>query len=165
MGWRLTFWADTDDREPVKDWLDGLDPVKQAAAMRGLSNVLADLGPDVCQSEYGKPLGDGLYEFRLRHSAKEIISKYCPEVLDKLKLPPPDGSVLLRIFFHPHRDHLILLLGAYDKGRYPGDRRQQKEIALARKRLKTWKRQQGIERTQESDFRPGWVKYVNRLRK
>lgn len=165
MGWSLTFWADADDREPVKDWLDGLDPVNQAAAIRGLSCVLGDLGPDVCKSEYGKPLGDGLYEFRLRHSAKEIISRYCPEVLDKLKLPPPDGSVLLRVFFHPHGDQLILLLGGYDKGRYPGDGRQQREIALARKRLATWKREQGIGRTQESNFRPWWAKNVNQLRK
>lgn len=161
MGWELQFWESDTGREPVREWLDALDDVKQAAAVRGLSIVLADFGPDVCQSEYGKSLGGGLFEFRLRHSAKEIIAKHRPSLLEQIKLVPPDGSVLLRIFFHPHGDQVILLLGGYDKGRFTGSTRQQREIKAARKRLGEWERRQ--DKT-ANDFRPWWARYVNRLR-
>ncbi|HET6437383.1 MAG TPA: hypothetical protein VFG59_04940, partial [Anaeromyxobacter sp.] len=50
--------------------------------------------------------------------------------------------VLLRIFCHAHGHKLILLLGAYDKGEYTSPRRQDAESALARARLRDWRRRQ-----------------------
>lgn len=96
---------------------------------------------DVCESEYGKNLKGGLYEFRLRHDADEIIAKFAPG-----KRPDharDDGKILLRVFFHPHGSHSLLLLAGYDKSKDASDKRQDKEIELARKRLtqvKTGKR-------------------------
>jgi phage-related protein len=159
--WELQFYEDKSGREPVKAWLDGLDESKRAAAMRGLSIILAELGPDVCQSEYGKALGHGLTEFRLRHSAAEVISAHRPELLEKLALPQPDEPAILRVFFHAHADRLILLLGAYDKGSDPSDKRQQTEIALARKRLGEFRRREKAKRI-GSQFRLWWMRQVRK---
>lgn len=60
-----------------------------------------------------KPLGRGLFEFRIRE---------------------PD--ILLRLFFTYRRGRIVLLLAGYDKGEDPSSKRQQREIAIARKRLK-----------------------------
>lgn len=44
-------------------------------------------------------------------------------------------AVLLRLFFCTSGRKIILLLSGYDKAKNPGDRRQDKEIAKARKLL------------------------------
>jgi hypothetical protein len=36
----------------------------------------------------------------------------------------------------------VLLLGGYDKGRDPNDKRQEREIKRARKSLEDWRRQE-----------------------
>jgi len=130
MPWELEFFEDEAKDQPVRRFLDNLEAPKRAALIAALEHVLGSLGPDVCQSEYGKPLGEGLYEFRVRHSERTLLAKAgAPE--DKAA----DTPVLLRVFFHPYGDRIVLLLGAYDKGVDPSERRQQREIRLARKRL------------------------------
>ena len=81
--WELEFFRDADGREPVVTWLDNLDAVKREAAKRGLSIVLASQGPAVVGTEYGKNLGDGLFEFRLRIDAQVILQKHAPHLLAK----------------------------------------------------------------------------------
>jgi hypothetical protein len=54
----------------------------------------------------------------------------------------PKERILLRVFVHFHGSPVILLLGGYGKGRDPSDRRQQLEIAQARKNLAEWQRRQ-----------------------
>lgn len=78
--------------------------------------ILQQQGIGVCGTAFGRQLGGGLFEFRLRE--------------------PP---LLARIFCHAHGSRVILLLGAYDKGRDPSARRQNREIAVARSRLAEWK--------------------------
>ncbi|MGH3185209.1 MAG: hypothetical protein ACRDOE_25345, partial [Streptosporangiaceae bacterium] len=70
--WDVEFYADEQGREPCRQWADGLSPQKQAAFTAAVRLVLARRGPDVVETEYGKALGDGLYEFRVRWSAAEI---------------------------------------------------------------------------------------------
>ena len=88
----------------------------------------------MCDTEFGKSLGRGLYEFRLRHTRDELQAKTQPH------LGAAEGSdptrVLLRVFFAVYGDKIVLLLGGYDKGKDPSKRRQNTEIAEARKRLK-----------------------------
>jgi hypothetical protein len=43
------------------------------------------------------------------------------------------------VFVHFHGDRVVLLLGGYDKGRYPKSRRQQREIREARRLLAQFK--------------------------
>ena len=47
--------------------------------------------------------------------------------------------MLLRVFFHAYGERVVLLLGGYNKGKAPSERRQQREIATARKRLDGFK--------------------------
>jgi len=148
-------------REPVRDWLDGLTEHKRAAAMRALSIVLADQGIGVAQSEFGKAVGGGLYEFRIRHSAQEIVEKFRPGMIARLG-PFPDDAVLLRVFFHPHGDRLILLLAAYDKGADPSENRQQREIKIARKRLQAWRQANPVGVVSARSFRNWWITQVRR---
>jgi hypothetical protein len=49
------------------------------------------------------------------------------------------ADILLRVFFHPHGDKLLLLLGGYDKGRDPSAKRRQTEIKVAHQRLTAWR--------------------------
>jgi phage-related protein len=136
----LQFYGDGSGREPVRAWLDHLPQKKRAAVVAGLQQVLGRLGLEVCRTECGKHLGKGLAEFRLRHSEQVILGKFVgPEARERRG---SDESVLVRVFFHAHGDKLILLLGAYDKGRHPSARRQEKEIAAARKRLREWQARQ-----------------------
>jgi len=135
----LEFYDDpTTGRAPVYEWItNDLNPYQRRAIGTAMSLILQQFGKDVCEGEYGKNLGGGLYEFRLRHDADEIVAKFAPD-----KQPDNDedqGPVLLRVFFHPHGNRLLLLLAGYDKSKDASDKREDKEIALARKRLTEFK--------------------------
>jgi putative component of toxin-antitoxin plasmid stabilization module len=129
--WTVEFYADEEGREPMAKWLDDLSALKRDAVIAALTSVLARLGPDVCGSEWGKSLGQGLYEFRVRHTAEETAAMFAGGARGGKKQP----AILLRVFFHAHGQRIILLLGGYDKGRDPSERRQQREIKAARGRL------------------------------
>ncbi len=66
--WEMEFYEDENGNEPCKDFIEDLATPKKLAIQAALINILARQGPDVCETEFGKPLRDGLYEFRLRHS-------------------------------------------------------------------------------------------------
>ncbi|MFN0063746.1 MAG: hypothetical protein ACKVPX_14670 [Myxococcaceae bacterium] len=95
--------------------------------------ILQLLGIDVCGTEFGKQLGQGLFEFRLRQHVGDIRAGV-------RRLPPED--ILMRVFCHAHGNHVVLLLGGYDKGEDPSPKRQNKEIEEARTRLRRWKARQ-----------------------
>jgi phage-related protein len=135
--YEVEFYKDDSGKEPALEWMRGLSETKKRAIGVALHEILAYEGVGVCDSEYGKPLGDGLYEFRLRHTADEILAKKKRGFVKRL-IDRPE-KVVLRVFFHPHGDKMILLLGGFDKGRFP--KRQDTEIKAARKRLSEWKRQ------------------------
>ncbi|MEA3502890.1 MAG: hypothetical protein U9R47_08960 [Actinomycetota bacterium] len=135
----LVLYADASGREPVVGFLDKLEPHKRAAVVAGLNEILSRQGLDVCATEYGKNLGKGLAEFRLRHSYGEIVRRFPGAEATNGLDSGRDRRVLLRVFFHAYGDKAILLLGGYDKGRQPSRRKQDAEIARARKRLSDFK--------------------------
>ena len=93
-----------------------------------------------------KPLRDGLYEFRVRSTATEIVRIYS----EASHLPPKDTeTILLRVFVSFHGDRVVLLLDGYDKAADPSPKRQQREIAGARKLLAAWKAELARERKAE----------------
>ncbi|HUZ56809.1 MAG TPA: hypothetical protein VMU94_30340 [Streptosporangiaceae bacterium] len=139
-GWNIEFYAGNDGREPCREWADGLSPQKRAAFTAAVRLVLARRGLDVVETEYGKALGDGLYEFRVRWTASEIRHKV--EGLLSEDVGGAPEAIMLRVFFCTAGRRIILLLGGYDKARDPGDRRQQREIAKARKVLTTHRESQ-----------------------
>lgn len=88
--YHLEFYDDG-SRQPVRDWLEDLEqdePAKHDALMYGLSVILARQGTNVCGTEFGKSLGKGLYEFRLRHTRDELQAKTQPHLSAK----QPEGD-------------------------------------------------------------------------
>jgi hypothetical protein len=98
------------------------------------------MGLDTCATEYGKHLGKGLFEFRIRHDEAVIRGKAGEQVGEK------HANVLLRIFCHAYGDRIVVLLGGYDKGAAPSARRQSREIEKARDRLRSFQ----LRKTRES---------------
>jgi phage-related protein len=124
----IEFYEDKSGDQPVRRWLrDELTPRKRRALGYAMEEVLQHLGIGVCGTEFGKQLGGGLFEFRLRRNLTEILGGRGAE------------KILLRVFCHAHGKRLVLLLGGYDKGEDPAPKRQRAEIELARKRLADWK--------------------------
>lgn len=137
--WQIEFYETPDGRVPVEEWLESLSPSKRRAAAAGLEMILAVDGLAVCASPWGKHLGQGLFEFRLRHSAREIANIRGERPISPAgKMTAPE-TVVLRFFCHASGDRVLVLLGAYDKGRDPSPRRQRREIEQARKRLRDFK--------------------------
>lgn len=138
----IEFFEDDRGRSPVEKWMDGdLSDLELAALLSAFEHVLSHHGLNVCGSEWGKQLGEGLFEFRVRHTAEEIDAMFGGE-------PPRKGRdrILLRVFCHAYGDKVVLLLNGYDKGKDPSGRRQQREIRLARKRLEEFRQRQARQR-------------------
>ena len=102
-----------------------------------MQEVLAVNGISLASGAWLKPLGSGLYEFRIRHSASEIQAMY--KAANK-GLVGAAEAILLRVFVAFEGQRLIVLLGAYDKGKNDKQGFQQAQIQIARKRLRDWKR-------------------------
>ena len=133
----LEFYADPNGDQPVLRWLrEELTPTQRRAIGVAMAEILQVEGIGVCRGAYGKQLGDGLFEFRLRHDAGEILRSLGKPARDE----PRHERILLRVFCHAHGDRLILLLGGYDKGADPSAKRQQREITEARRRLSDYRR-------------------------
>jgi len=129
--YELEFYEDEDGDSPVLRWLrEELTPAKRRILGHAMNVVLQSLGVEVCGTEFGKQLGGGLFEFRLRRDLHESSSMGDAEV----------GKVLFRVFCHAHGNKLILLVGGYDKGAHPSARHQNAAIELARSRLRDWRR-------------------------
>lgn len=136
--YELEFFEDDNGVEHCRKFLEDLPPGKRLALEEALANILAREGIDVCKNEFGKQLGDGLAEFRLRHNELEVVRRYNPGLADQLHrkgMLHEDPDVLLRVFFHCYGNKLVLLLAGYDKGKDPSKRRQSKEIKQARRLL------------------------------
>jgi hypothetical protein len=131
----LEFFVDNDGKQLVRDWLRSLSLTKKQVLGQAMNAVLQELGIGVCDTQFGKQLGQGLFEFRLRQKVGEVDTGKGGK-----KLPPEE--ILLRVFCHAHGDHLVLLLGGYNKGEDPSKKRQNAEIEEARARLKRWKLRQ-----------------------
>jgi putative component of toxin-antitoxin plasmid stabilization module len=132
------FTAD-DGTVPFRRFIDDLTDAKFVALDAAIAHVLCVRGIDLVRTEWLKALGDGLHEFRVRHTGEEI-ARMMGE-----RTPTCHGRperILLRVFVHFHGAKVVLLLGGYDKGDDPKDRRQQREIAKARRLLAQFKARQ-----------------------
>ena len=134
----MPFEAD-DGTMPFEQFVDDLSDFKFVALDSAIDRVLSVRGIDLVRTEWLKALGEGLHEFRVRHDADEVARMFGGEA------PVVDGQpekVLLRVFVHFHGQKVVLLLGGYDKGDDPNERRQQREIAEARRLLAQFKERQ-----------------------
>ena len=137
--WNLEVFATDTGIEPFSAFVDELEDFEWAALDAALRAVLAVRGLHLVRTEWLKSLGQGLHEFRIRHDAGEIANMFegGPRAARG-----PRHVILLRVFVHFHGDRVILLLSGYDKGDDPSERRQQREIADARRHLTAWRQQE-----------------------
>lgn len=134
--WSVEFFEDDAGRRPVEAWLDGLTDQQFAAADAAITWVLAAHGIGLLNTKWLTHIDRGLYEFRIRHSASQIIGMYASAGEERPRGPDP---ILLRIFVTFHGKRVVLLLHGYDKGSDDSRRRQQSEIHEAKRRLKQWR--------------------------
>jgi hypothetical protein len=137
--WTLEVFVTDNGREPFTAFADNLSDTAFSALDAALSHVLAARGIGLASTEWLKPLGHGLHEFRIRHTAEEITHMFAGE--PPASVPRPGVSILLRVFVHFHGRRVALLLAGYDKQDDASKKRQEREIAVARKYLAAWRRQ------------------------
>jgi putative component of toxin-antitoxin plasmid stabilization module len=136
--WHAEVFAQDNGFEPYTHFIDELDDFQFTALDAAIENVLAVRGIDLVSTEWLKPLGQGLHEFRVRHTEDEILHMFgAGEIGASTK-----KKVLLRVFVHFHGARVVLLLSGYDKGDDPSDRRQEKAIARATQYLTEWRSQE-----------------------
>lgn len=128
-------WSVEYEGPTFETFLSSLPEYEQAVLIAALEHVLARYGPDICAGEWGRPLGGGLYEFRIRKSLKAILSAAGVEY----RKPGADRTVLLRVFCTFYGSRIVLLFHGYDKKKDPSARRQQKEIKKAATLLRKWR--------------------------
>lgn len=144
--WTLEPFEADDGSVPFQVFIEELSDFKFVALDTALERVLAARGLDLARTEWLKPLGEGLHEFRVRHDADEIAAMFGG---DAPRIASPEEKVLLRVFVHFYGAKVVLLLGGYDKGRDSNERRQQREIAAARKLLTQFKQRQRRDRPRQ----------------
>ena len=123
-------WAIEVTTEYERAVLHDLDAYQQEILDAAIRGVLAVEGHGVCRSSWGKPLGGGLYEFRIQKSSKKQVMRRVDPGYQPV--PGDDRTVTLRAMFTTRGRHLILLLTAYDKGGNPSRKQQQQVIGEAR---------------------------------
>lgn len=143
VAWTLQPFEADDGTTPFQRFIDELSDFKFVALDTALKRVLSVRGIELARTEWLKALGEGLHEFRVRHAAAEIAHMFGGEAADA---KGPAEKVFLRVFVHFYGDKVILLLGGYDKGDDPKERRQRREIADARRLLAQFKQRQRRER-------------------
>jgi len=62
----IEFYEDETGTKPCLEWIRNLDVCSRRVLGTALREILQQQGVAVCGSSYGKQLGDGLFEFRLR---------------------------------------------------------------------------------------------------
>lgn len=140
--WTVEVWDDErTGRCPFDVWFGKLDEYEQAVVDAVIENIVTPLGMDICDTEWGKPLGGGLYEVRIRRKLSTVRTWGSPASDAEAPSAAGERTVLLRLFVTFHGDHVVLLFQGYDKGKDPSERRQAKEIKTARKHLRAWSAQ------------------------
>ncbi|CUR54667.1 conserved hypothetical protein [metagenome] len=138
--WTAEFYEDDAGRRPVELWMDSLTLPEYAALRAAILRVLEVRGIELGSTPWLKALGDGLFEFRVRHDAPTIEALYGKTTQAEHSNPSHrQRKILLRLFVHFHGKRVILMLHGYDKGGNDSPRQQNKEIREARRRLTRWR--------------------------
>lgn len=136
--WKVEVWEDQYGQSPFTKWFEKLDDYDQAVVDAAIRAILEPMGMDIAGTEWGKALGGGLYEFRVRLSLSALVHR--GEAEAEGDYPAwKDRKVLLRIFCTFHGNKIVLLFQGYNKGKDPSLKRQQREIKKARKCLRAWR--------------------------
>jgi hypothetical protein len=138
--YRLEFYQDEHGEEPVRRWLkEELSRTQRLVVGTAMREVLEENGINVCATEFGSQLGDGLFEFRVQGTLHDFVEGAGAAAQARVA----DEKILIRVFCHAYGDKVILLLAGYDKLARSSKSHQNEQIKLARKRLAAWKLLQG----------------------
>lgn len=66
-----TWTVHYDEDGDFPKFFNSLKEHERAAVILTIENILTPLGINICQTEWGKALGQGLYEIRIRHTVKK----------------------------------------------------------------------------------------------
>ena len=136
----IEIYQDKNGSQPFLNWADRkLSDFQFAALNAAIDQVLAEQGLQLLGTAWLKSLGMNLFELRIRHSASQIVKDASPNS----KSGGERSKILLRVFVAFPSPYQVLILHGYDKASDDSRSRQQKEIAIARARLKKWKTQSG----------------------
>jgi phage-related protein len=156
--YEVGFYEEADGSSPVFRWItEELSPAQRRSVTAALEELVARMGPDIVRTDFGKNLGGGLIELRIRQSEEQLLKR-----MGKVpRAPHPEDAgedILLRVFFHPHGEKRALVLHGYDKGKSPAKRHQQRQIAIADKRLALFKQREKERARSEGRKKPSPAK-------
>ena len=138
----VEFFEDDKGESPVFQWItEELSPAQRRSVTAALEELVAYMGPDIVRTDFGKNIGGGVIELRVRQSEEQLLKRVgkTPREVH----PEDEGEdILLRVFFHPHGQKRALVLHGYDKGKTPSKRHQQQQIAIAERRLARFKQRE-----------------------
>ncbi|GMU04777.1 hypothetical protein ASNO1_10290 [Corallococcus caeni] len=138
----VEFYEEANGFSPVFQWMtEVLSPAQRRAVTAALEELVAPMGPDIVATEFGKNLGGGIIELRLRQGEEQLLRRVGKAPRDAH--PEDTGEeIFLRIFFHAHGQKRALVLHGYDKGRNAAKRYQQQQIGVAEARLARFKQRE-----------------------
>lgn len=114
MEWTVEMYSDVRGHCPIQGWFDSLSVAKFAPIDAAIRHQLTKQGIGLAGTAWLKPLKDGLYEFRVRSTAAEIVRMYAGAG----HVPPDDTeTILLRVFVAFHGNRVVLLLEATTRPR------------------------------------------------
>jgi putative component of toxin-antitoxin plasmid stabilization module len=136
--WEITYFVDSRGRCPFQEWfLRDLNRIQQIALRNAVKFFLVEIVSLGLKSPSIKSLGEGVYEFRISLSQKELL-RLLAEFPD---IPRVDVSkLLLRVFYTLGPNKKIVILSGYNKLANSHKRTQQVEIQKARKLRQAWQR-------------------------
>lgn len=136
MGTEHQWTSEYDDGGKFEKFFLKLQPYQQAVVQACIEQVLERLGQDICEGRWGTSLGGGLFEFRVDTTLRAVVGE---ELAEELGFGGDQPRVLVRLFCAFHGQKIIMLHHGYNKGKDPSEKRQEKEIKVARKLHKAWK--------------------------
>jgi hypothetical protein len=125
--WDVEFFVDDQGRQPVRAWLQALDPRARASAIAAVETLLMEIGPDICETDHGRLLDGGLFEFRvlLERGELHIFCHECEQRIVLLFAVASDG--VQPASMEPH------LAAAAENLRSFGLRREREELGKLRR--------------------------------
>jgi len=108
MNWTVNYFTDTMGQQPVKEWIDTLEMKLQLKIFRAFE-LLEDFNINL-KAPYVKPLGDKLYELRIK-----------------------DQKGIYRVIYFAHTGQEFIMLNGFMK---KTQKTPKKEIELAKTRMK-----------------------------
>lgn len=134
--WHIELLELPNGQIPYLTFRNSLNPYERELLDLCIEQILAQAGINVCDTNWGKALGAGLFEFRIHRSLNSLAHHLGIHLPSDLK---GDQTKLFRVFFTVEGQKIIVLLSGYDKGRMPSRKKQQKMIEAARGLLKRHK--------------------------